>query len=139
MTEKAPDRLRGGGQFVSGAGQISGQIFHGLAGSVLTDHGAEAFGHLQPHFCHSLGEDLVDLLLDGTAPLVGDLRRDGVFFFVEIIDDIGPLHIFGKEAHHIPAEGRRNHDGGVVIARLDAVDGGFFIGKHPAHLGILPQ
>ena len=86
-----------------------------------------------------LHEGLVDLGLDRRGARVGDLGRDGVDLLVDVIVDVGLREISREDAREVGGEALRNHDGGVVPARTDAVKRVILVGRDPVELVVLGE
>ena len=91
-------------------------------------------GHIQTHFGNGFGEHLVHHVRRLACPLVGEFRRHDVLLLVAVVDQVGMVRFIGIERHHVLAEALGDHHGGVVLARLRAIDGIVFVGKNPIHL-----
>ena len=80
---------------------------------------------------------LVDLLLHRCRAGIGDLRRDGILLFIQIIFDLRRLQIPGQDADQTFTEILRNHDRCIVCSGVDACDRLLSVHKGPAECIVL--
>ena len=104
-------------------------LAHGLGHALL-----ELLGHGGAHDAHEL---LGDLLLERGGAGVGDLGRDGVDLLVDVVGDVGLVGVAVEDVGERGGEVRRDDEGGVVGAGLDALLGLVLAHEGPAQLCVL--
>ena len=79
---------------------------------------------------------LLDLILNRGGAGICDLRSDRIPLLIYIIFDLRGAQGTVLDLQKIRTEGLRNHDGRIVFARFDTVNGILLIGKYPAQIVI---
>ena len=93
---------------------------------IAVDVIADFIHYFQNRLARGFNEVFCNLFLQTTSPFVGNLRRNGVDFFIDKVFDFRLLNVPGKKTQQVLGKILRQVNPGVVFPRTNPVNHGFF-------------